>query len=231
MEQIATIPKDDPLYPQRLMELPDHPAELYCLGNTAILTTDKAIAIVGTREPSEAGRKLAYDLGRLCSEQGWLVVSGLARGCDTGAHWGCVEQGRPTLAVLAHGLDMVFPPENAGLARAILESGGCLVSEYPCGVKPLKENFTARNRIQAALAQAVIVVESELEGSTMHTARFALELGRELACLVYDKVVPEARLEGNEHLVSSGKAVRLVTEQDIRGFLDKILSLYVFRSK
>lgn len=148
-------------------------------------------------------------MGRFYAEKGWVVVSGLAQGCDTEAHRGCIEAGGKTVAVLAHGLDMVYPPENESLAKDIIESGGCLVTEYRPHDMPEEEHFIARNQIQEALCKAVIVVESDFEGSTMHTAQYATQLRRKLGCMSYlpDKTGTEdAKMEGNDSLVKAGQA-------------------------
>jgi len=152
-----------------------------------------------------------------------VVVSGLAAGCDTEAHWGCIEAGGKTVAVLAHGLNMIYPEENKDLADSVINSGGCLVTEYRPSEEPEKEHFIARNRIQAALSKGVIVVESEIAGGTMHTARYALQLGRKLGCMGYNRDVSDAKMNGNDLLVKEGKAVRLVDAEDMDEFCDSLL--------
>lgn len=213
----------DAQYPKELQDLDDFPVLLYVRGNTAALANPNKVAIVGTKEPSEYGKKVARRLGAYFAEKGLTVVSGLAKGCDTEAHWGCIEAGGKTVAVLAHGLDMVYPEENQRLAEAIIEAGGCLVSEYMPPDQPTPQTHIERDRIQAALAKGVIVVESEIDGGTMHTARYALQLGRKLGCMGYDREVPEAIMTGNDQLVNAGKAVRLVDAEDMERFCKEII--------
>ncbi len=174
---------------------------------------------MGSREPSEYGKKVARRLGKRLAEAGMVVVSGLAKGCDTEAHWGCIEAGGKTVAILAHGLDTVYPEENAQLAKAIISSGGCLLSEYIPPAEPTKKSFIERDRIQAALSKGIIVVESDVDGGTMHTAGFASQLGRKLGCMGYDREVADAKLGGNNKLVAEGKALRLVDAKDMNEFI------------
>jgi DNA processing protein len=137
-------------------------------------------AVVGTRSPSSAGAKQAYEFGRDFGESGISVVSGLARGIDAMAHKGAVRTSSPTIAVLGSGPDEVFPKSNRDLARRLVEAGGALVSEYPPGTPPLKHHFPARNRIISGLARAVVVVEAPEKSGALITADFALDQGREL---------------------------------------------------
>jgi len=214
-------------YPNALKELTDYPLVLYAMGDPGILTIEKKIAIVGTREPSEYGKKVANRLGEYFAERGWITVSGFAPGCDTQAHNGCISANMPTIAVLAHGMYMIDTPEDRSLANAIIKNGGCLVSEYSFYTKPGEEQSIARDRIQAALSKAVIVVESEMDGGAMHTARFALKLNRKLVCMGYDREVPDAKMGGNDYLVKEGKADRLVDAKDMDEFINEFRGVTV----
>lgn len=214
----------DKSYPRGLKDLPDYPLVIYVAGDPAILKSPKLIAIVGSREPSKYGERVSRRLGEYFAEKGWNTVSGLAVGCDTRAHEGCMQGGQPTVAVLPGGFGHLYPQENRGLARRIIETGGCWVSEYARGIPPTKAQFIARDRIQAALSKGVIVVESEVGGGTMHTARYALQLGRKLGCMGYDREVPDAKMGGNDELVKSGKAVRLVEAKDMEKFCETLVT-------
>ncbi len=209
----------DDQYPRSLRDLPDYPLVLFVAGDPKVLINRRLIAIVGSREPSEYGKRVSHRLGEFFAERGWKTVSGLALGCDTEAHLGCLEAGGKTVAVLAHGLDHLYPEENRVLAERIISSGGCLVTEYRPHEEPSKDKFIARDRIQAALSRGVIIVESELEGGAMHTARYALQLGRKLGCMGYDREVADAKMSGNDKLVEEGKAVRLVDANDLDRFV------------
>jgi DNA processing protein len=165
-----------PGYPQVLRRLADPPALLFVHGPVR-LPPLRRIAIVGTREPTAWGEAAAAALGRIAARGGTLVVSGLARGIDTAAHTAVVEAGGTTWATLPAGLDVIYPGSNRGLAARIVETGGALLSEYWPGTRPRPAFFVERDRLQAALADAVLVVETDRTGGTQHTIRFARELG------------------------------------------------------
>jgi DNA processing protein len=137
-------------------------------------------AIVGTRKPSGAGSRAAYDFGKALGTAGIPVVSGLALGIDALAHRGNLEGGGPTAAVLGSSPDQIYPASNRPLARRIVEGGGVILSEYPPGTGPFKWNFPARNRIIAGLARGTLIVEAPEKSGALITAAFALELGRDL---------------------------------------------------
>lgn len=163
-------------YPRRLADLPDPPPMLWVRGQIGILNTDM-IALVGARNASSLGtrmaRKLAADLGGA----GYRVVSGLARGVDTAAHLGSVQSG--SVAVLAGGIDVIYPAENAGLAADILKSGA-LISDQPVGTIPQARHFPMRNRLIAGLSRSVVVVEAAAKSGSLITARNALDQGRDV---------------------------------------------------
>ncbi len=167
--------RGDAHYPPLLRELADPPIALYRLG--AYACGEPCVAIVGSRRTTLYGqsvaRRLAADLVRL----GYCVVSGLARGIDTAAHEGALQGGGRTVAVLGTGLDLVYPPENVGLYRRIAETGAVL-TEFPFGRRADRQSFAMRNRIVSGMSRAVVVVESDVDGGAMITARFAGEQGR-----------------------------------------------------
>lgn len=220
---IQVIQSDSEYYPERLRVISDPPVLLFVKGNPDCLADDRACAVIGTKEPSPYGAQCANWLGGALAGQGFVVVSGLARGCDTGAHQGCVQAHGRTVAVLAHGLDQVYPPENRDLAEQILATGGCLASEYPPGDKPFKYSFIERDRIQSGLSSGLIVVETNLEGGTMHTVRFGLEQGRSIACLKHpEHLASLAQARGNQKLIAAGKATPLGSQEEVAAFLLKI---------
>ncbi len=170
------VSRRDAGYPPLLKELADAPLGLYRRGDYAV--DAPCVAIVGSRRTTLYGqataKKLGYDLAKL----GFCVVSGLARGIDTFAHEGALEAKGRTAAVLGTGIDIVYPPENLGLYRKIEEGGGMILTEFPFGRRADKQSFAMRNRIVAGMCQAVIVVESDVSGGSMITAKFAGEQGR-----------------------------------------------------
>ena len=174
----------DENYPKALGEIYDPPVILYCIGELGI-ETNRFVSVVGTRKPSPYGiefcNKFISDLGDYFPDV--AIVSGLAYGIDSAAHRKALDKGLSTIAVVAHGLNMIYPAANRNLAKEILKSGGAIISEYPFGVKPFKPNFLARNRIVAGLSEATIVVESKIKGGAMSTANFAFLYNRDVMAL------------------------------------------------
>ena len=166
----------DPLYPATLRDIPDAPPMLWCLGQADLLTRPM-IALVGARNASSLGTRMARKLAADLTEQGYVVVSGLARGIDTAAHLGALAGG--TVAVQAGGVDVIYPAENTALAHDIAKDG-LRLSEMPMGLQPQARHFPARNRIISGLAQAVVVVEAAAKSGSLITARNALDQARDV---------------------------------------------------
>jgi DNA processing protein len=213
---VKIISRDHPDYPKSLLGIPDPPALLHVLGNVDALNKD-CIAIVGTREPTAYGLKAAKKLGSLFAENGYVVVSGLAEGIDSAAHRGALEACGLTVAVLAHGLDTVYPTQNKKLADEILGNNGAIVSEYPWGTKINRSFFVERDRIQSGLSLGVFVVETGVTGGTMHTVKFCKDQKRSLIVLKHpDAFIDEPKTSGNANLISGKQAdVVFETEEDI----------------
>ena len=165
----------DEAYPKLLREIHDPPIGLYRHGTYAF--EHPAIAIVGSRRATLYGQTVAKRLGSELAARGFCVVSGLARGIDTAAHEGALAAGGKTAAVLGNGIDIIYPPENLDLYRRIAASGA-VVTEFPFGRRADRQSFAMRNRIVAGICEAVVVVESDVDGGAMITARFAGEHGR-----------------------------------------------------
>lgn len=165
----------DDAYPKLLRQIHDPPIGLYRKGSYAF--EHPGVAIVGSRRTTLYGQSVAKKLGAELGERGFCVVSGLARGIDTAAHEGALSVGGRTAAVLGTGLDLIYPPENLDLYRRIAESGAVL-SEFPFGRRADRQSFAMRNRIVSGICEAVVVVESDVDGGAMITARFAGEHGR-----------------------------------------------------
>jgi len=171
------ITAEDGEYPDLLREIYDPPLVLYCAGKAEALK-GPAVAIVGTRKPSPYGRAVAEKLAAELASRELVIVSGLARGIDSSAHWGALKEGR-SVAVLGSGLDVVYPKENALLARKIRENGA-VVSEYPLGTMPLGRNFPVRNRIISGLSLGLLVVEAAQHSGSLISAGLALDQNREV---------------------------------------------------
>ena len=205
---ITMLNQDHPLFPSRLRSIPDSPTALYIGGTWAWLERIPCVAVIGTRYASEWGNNIAFSLASELSSLGWGIISGLALGIDTAAHKGALANSGLTGATLPGGLHRIYPPENVGLALDIMNSGGVMMSEYELGVESAVDNFKARDRLQSGLCSAVVVVETEPDGGTMHTAQFAVTQGKTL--LVFSP--PEgisANCEGNRILSTWPTAVTL----------------------
>jgi DNA processing protein len=175
--KVSFVTTRDPAYPRLLREINDPPIGLYRRGGYDF--SHPAIAIVGSRRTTLYGQSVAKKLGGELARLGFCIVSGLARGIDTAAHEGALEAGGRTAAVLGTGIDLVYPPENLALYRR-LEETGAILSEFPFGRRADKQSFAMRNRIVSGMCEAVVVVESDVSGGAMITARFAGEQGRPL---------------------------------------------------
>ena len=207
-------------YPDRFARMPDPPCVLFVLGDPLALSRRNALAMVGTREPTDYGARVARKTGALAAEAGFTVVSGLAAGIDQEAHRGCVEAGGVGVAVMAHGLHTVQPRSADGLARDLLAAGGCLVSEYAPGTDAKPHRFVERDRLQSALSDGVFVVETTPDGGTMHTVRAAEAQGRALACLGHGPAhagTPQA--EGNRRVAAFAGAVVVRNGVDLSAWM------------
>jgi len=191
----------EPGYPALLAVIDAPPPMLYVKGRTELFTKP-AIGIVGSRDASAAGIKLSRQFARELSISGFVIVSGLARGIDAAAHEASLDGG--TVAVLAGGADIVYPPEHAALQAQIAE-GGCLVTEQPPGFVPRAKDFPRRNRLISGLSLGVIVVEAARRSGTLVTARFAGEQGREVFAVPGHPLDPRA--EGTNQLLKSGATI------------------------
>ncbi|MGX5723161.1 DNA-processing protein DprA [Shinella zoogloeoides] len=190
-------------YPERLRNISDPPAVLYVKGNLSGLHSAKSLAVIGTREPTPYGEAVARKSAAVASEEGFTIVSGLAHGCDTFGHEGCLDVRGVGVAVMAHGLDKVYPAANRDLAQRLIDNGGCLVSEYPIGMTPMRTAFAERDRLQSGLSDAVLVIETDVKGGTMHTVRFSKEQNRALACIDHpDKWKHADKTKGNQMMIA-----------------------------
>lgn len=230
-------------YPQALKRIYDAPVSLYIRGNKEILN-GKNIGIVGCRECTDYGKKAAkYFAYNLSKEKSVNIVSGLAKGVDSYAHWGSVganiecentkncgkkqescgkinnDCGKlkndcgKTIAILGNGLDMIYPKENIELANEIIRNGGAIISEYPCGTKPDKMNFPARNRIISGLSKGIIVIEAKEKSGTLITVDFALEQGRDV--FVVPGNINSLNSVGTNDLIKQG-AKMVTSYEDIK---------------
>ncbi len=198
------LPAADPAYPARLLDLGWGPPWLYVRGSGELPL--RTAAIVGTRKATPSAREIAFGLARGCVRAGVCVVSGLARGIDSAAHRGALAAGGPTVAVLGTGVDRCYPAANRALFAEIL-AGGLIMSEYPPGSPPLRQHFPARNRLLAALAPVVVVVQAPARSGALITATLAAEAGCDVLAVPGDPLLPENA--GSNQLLAEGARVAL----------------------
>lgn len=200
----------DEKYPKRLLNCYDPPTVLFYKG-TANLNSSRIINIIGTRNPTDYGKQLTEKLVEQLGTHNLLVVSGMAFGIDSQAHKSCVKYNTPTVGVLAHGMDTLYPQENAKLARNMLDQGGGLLTEFWSGTKPDKHNFPTRNRVVAGLCDATIVVESDVKGGSIITAELAIGYNRDV--FAFPGRASDLKSRGCNDLIRRNKAA-LITNGD-----------------
>lgn len=199
---VQIISKSDKKFPAPLRELNDCPQLLHVKGNINILNSD-CLAIVGTRNPTQFGKEKAGKLSAQLAEQGFTIVSGLAKGIDTAAHEGALKSKGYTVAVLAHGLQTIYPAENRDLASRILNQNGTLISEYPWNTSLLPRYLVERDRIQSGMSFGVMVIETGVKGGTMHTVKNCKKQNRLLMVLHHAKEFDtEENIQGNKEIIS-----------------------------
>jgi DNA processing protein len=198
---VSVLTYFDDAYPPLLRRIPDPPPILYVRGDLGPVSDPRAVAVVGTREPTRFGVTAAQQLSAALSDAGWVIVSGLAKGIDTLVHQTVLAAGGRTVAILGCGLDRIYPSENSALADAILASGGALLSELPFGAPPIARNLIQRDRLQSGMSGAVVIAQTGTTGGTLHTARFAADQRRQIFC-------PEPRMENGK-----SEGLRVLLEQ------------------
>jgi len=217
---ITKITRDDPRYPPLLSKITDPPQELFVRGNIELLSS-ACFSVVGSRDITDYGRRALQEVVTPIATH-FTIVSGMALGADACAHIAALEARRPTIAVLGGGVDdeSVYPRSHISLAHRILESGGCIVSEYPPGEQPRPYYFPARNRIVVGLSCGVLIAEAAQKSGTMITARLALDYNRDVYAIpgsIFSKLSA-----GTNELIQQGAAMVLAARD--------ILSVYNIES-
>lgn len=212
--QISKVLLNQSKYPDQLRELASPPKQLYVLGQ---LPNQPVVAIVGTRKPTSYGKAATYQLAGELANAGLTIVSGLAYGIDGIAHQGALDAGGQTIAVLAGGLDRIYPAGHQQLAQKIIDSGGGLISEYDLGTPSLRYNFVARNRIVSGLALATIITEAASESGSLITANYAIEQNRRVMAVPGN--ITSLMSAGPNNLIRTG-AVPVTNSNDVLSELD-----------
>lgn len=214
-------------YPTLLAATRDDPCILFVKG-TLFQNPKRSVAIIGTREPTYHGEMIGRRITHFFVEQGWSIVSGLAIGCDAIAHQAALEAKGHTVAVLAHGLQMIAPSRHQKLAQDILAAGGALVSEYPFGQAIQKQQYVKRDRTQAGLAQGVVMVQSDLKGGSLHASRAALDYDRWLAVPFptdKDRAAQEPKVQANLRIAEGSEAEKVELLRCKPSALKRIITL------
>ena len=203
-ENIKILTIEDKAYPQILKTIYDYPVSIYIKGNEKILNMP-AIGIVGCRESTSYGKKVAQYFAYHLSKRNISIISGLAKGIDSQSHIGAIKAKGITIGVIGNGLDMVYPKENQYLYDKIIEENGAIISEYPIGTKPEKMNFPARNRIISGMSKGILVIEAKKKSGTLITVDFALEQGRNV--YVVPGNIDEMNSVGTNDLIKQGAQI------------------------
>lgn len=218
--QINTCAPEDTQYPHLLRLSLKKPPLLYYRGNIEIFNNNKNIlAIIGCRSFSEKGQQLSYITGQKAAENNFIIVNGLAAGCDCEALKGALNKGGKCAVILPCGLDQIVPKCNESIAKDVLESGGCLISEYPPGTKAARYQYVERDRLQSGISNGVLVVETHETGGTMHTVNYAKKQHKRLACY-YGEIIGFS--SGNQALGQKKGITTLMTEKDLTDFLHQL---------
>lgn len=219
---IRAVSFEEPSFPELLREIEDTPVILYIKGDTE--PQDRyAIAIVGSRKPTPYGISVAERISGDLASMGFSIVSGMARGIDALSHRGALDAGGRTIAVLGSGLDVPYPPENKMLMEMIADSG-CIISEFPPGTPPNKENFPRRNRLISGMSLGVLVIEATSDSGSLITARYALDQGREVFAVPGQIVSPAS--QGTNDLIRKG-AILTRKAEDIVEELAPVLKGFI----
>lgn len=212
------ITKDDSLYPASLLDLPDAPERLYVRGDPTALSLP-SLSVIGARRASPYGLAVAEMAGKLAAESGLVEVSGGARGCDAAGGLAALEAGGRHVVVLGSGADVVYPRSSAALIDRALSSGGAVVSLCPWGAPPRRFAFPRRNRVIAALSEALFISEAGMPSGTFSTAETAIQIGREVLVAPGSILSPESR--GSNYLIGCG-ACCIVDEESIEIAISRI---------
>ncbi|ELC8438303.1 DNA-protecting protein DprA [Clostridium perfringens] len=209
---IRTIIFTSKYYPKRLKLIKNPPAIIYIKGRNILKSDEKSIACIGTRNPTSYGINVTKSIVTNLTKEKFTIISGLAYGVDKISHEISLKENGRTIAVLAHGLDIMYPKEHYELSKSILENGGTLISEYPVGTKADKFRFVQRNRIVSGLSAGILMVEAKEKSGTRHTVEFAIEQSKKIFVPVFNKFSFESGL--NIELLKNKIAIPIQGDDD-----------------
>lgn len=215
--ELVTI--NSKLYPKCLKEIDNPPRVLYCKGDVKLLNNDNIIAIVGTRKPTNYGKTITEKLARELTENGLVIISGLADGVDTISHRASVENNGKTIAVLAGGFNHIYPASNIGLMDKIIKTGGLVITEREPNYTAQNYDFPIRNRIIAGLSKGVLITEASLKSGTMHTKEYAINYGKEL--FVVPGSILSSASEGCNSIIKQIPSTMVLSVEDILKVFNK----------
>ncbi len=214
--KIQVLTRRNQLYPKRLLHCYDAPSVLYYKGK-ADLNSSRILSVIGTRNHTEYGKEITERIIQDLAEYNVIIVSGLAYGIDADAHRAALKYALPTIGVLAHGLDRMYPPSHTSLAKEMTATGG-LLTDFTSGTKPDKQNFPKRNRIVAAMADATLVIETGLEGGSMITAELANNYNKDVFAV--PGRMTDQKSAGCNYLIKTNKAALITSGIDILDFMN-----------
>lgn len=215
--KIQIVSKEDRTYPSCFKDLSQKPSVVYYMGDISLFEK-KCIAIIGAREASTESIEIATNYGKYLAEQGYIIVNGIARGIDQAAIKGVIDAGGKAVLVMPCGLDCIYPASAKYFIDEVLRLGGCVISEYPEGTQPQKFTFLQRDRLQAAVANKVVVISAEEKSGTMTTVDYALRLNKPVAC-IYNNA------SGNRKLINSHKGTCLYNKDNLFSFVTEPISV------
>lgn len=220
----------DKNFPPKLKIIKDNPVIIYYKGNYNCLN-DKSIAIIGTRNPSVYGVNICRNISSTLVQKGYTIVSGIANGCDTFAHLGCLDSHGKTIAVMPCGLDIVYPQNNRSLFNKIIKNNGCVISEYPPGQTVSKYKLIERDRLQSALSEGIVVIETTINGGSFHTVNYAFDQNKIVSCYKYNEEFSNLKsAKGNIKLLQNKEVIPIYDKKSLDKFIKKINNFYNYKN-
>ncbi len=216
--KIGIITILDKNFPNKLKIIDDNPVLLFYKGNINCLNYTKSIAIVGSRFPSIYGKEYANHISRYFLDKNFIIVSGLACGCDTYAHKICTSSNKRTIAVLPCGINHIYPKSNIDLSKEIILNDGCLVSEYFPNQPPLKYQFIERDRLQSALSIGIAIIECSINSGTMHTVYFGKKQNKLISCCIPNKNISIDKISGNKKILEDKNIIPIYNYDSLNNF-------------